>query len=277
MVRKQRPNYHNRNGTTRPTLHTTAKQIPIFNLSGKSFAVIVAVVSIIAFGLVFFLFRATVSPKLDVVAYQNKLINVNQGDLPAPPFIGWDQAILHEPPTHLHPNDSISAVNKEECTPGGNRQAEIAWLIMNNATKWSGIEMYNTAHNAHIRIDMSDAFKRSKHFEYDHIDQFLRDCSFVEFNQKDGNDSHRTVRITYAPLDADVTAWGLTGGRVWAQTVSVATPQGFQGTTSTITALTHGGDITLYLQLTFEGRVDDNAIKTMDLLIAAQADKALKT
>lgn len=277
MVQKRRPNYRSYKDTTRPSARTTVKQEPLFDITGRSFAIMVAVVSIIAFALIFLLFRTVLSPKLDVVAYQNKLVNVNQGDLPAPPFIGWDQAMVNNPPERLQPNDAISAVNKEECTPGGKRQAEIAWLIMDNATEWSGTEMYNTAHNAHIRIDASNAFKQSKTFDYNSIDQFLRDCSFVEFNQKGSDDNQRTVRITYAPLDTDVAAWNLVDGRAWTQTVSVTTPQGYQGTTSTITTLAHGGEITLSLQLTFEGRIDDNAIKTMDLLVAAQADKALKS
>lgn len=268
-----------RSGGRRTSYRAEEEQSTLLNLTGKSLAIVLAVGVAAVAVLGFVVYRMVFTPKLDTLAFKDRLVSVNQGDLPAPPFIGWEQAILEEPPAKLKPNKAIKDVNVEECTPGGKRQAEVAGLIMNKATQWSGTEMYNTAYNAHIRIDASNANDRSDGrnggLDYGLVDSFLHDCSYIEFTQEADGKS-KTVRITHQPLNIDLEAWDMSDGRAWVQTVATSTPEGYEGATSTITTLGHGRGSTLQAQLTFEGRTDQNAVNTMDLLWTAQTLKAFR-
>lgn len=224
---------------------------------------------VIVGGLAFSLWRSLAAQPMNPVAYRDSLISVSNGDLPAPPFIGWEQEMLEEPPTPLAPAKDIVNVNKPECEPGGERHRELDWLIMDQAHRWSGTELYNTAYNSHIRIDATNANVAANGLDYDVVDQWLTDCAFVSFDQGD-----RTVRITYTPLDVNMKVWDMDGGRAWVQTMSTTTPEGYQGATSTITTLGSQPGITLKADMTFRGRLDDNAVATMDLLWSAQSAKA---
>ena len=220
-------------------------------------------------GLVFTLWRSLFVQPMNPVAYRDSLISVSNGDLPAPPFIGWEQEMLEEPPVPLSPAKDITNVNKAECEPGGERHRALNWLVMDQAHRWSGTELYNTAYNSHIRIDATNADAAADGLDYDVVDQWLTDCAFVSFDQGD-----RTVRITYTPLEVDMKVWGMNDGRAWVQTMSTTTPEGYQGATSTITTLGSQPGITLKADMTFRGRLDDNAVATMDLLWSAQSAKA---
>lgn len=254
----RRRSIHQRQPGRGPRFSTRAKVI-------VGVAVAVAVVS----GLVFYLYRALFVEQMNPVAYQDSLISVANGDLPAPPFIGWEQEMLADPPTPLAPAKDISNVNKQECEPGGDRHRELDWLIMDQAHRWSGTEMYNAAYNSHIRIDATNANTAADGLNYEVVDQWLTDCAFVSFDQGD-----RTVRITYTPLEVDMNVWGMDGGRAWVQTMSATTPEGYQGASSTITTLGHQPGITLKADMTFRGRLNDNAVATMDLLWSSQVAKA---
>lgn len=279
MARKQerRTSYRERVGLKSRVNGKADGDAPAINLTGKKGMAIIAVVVVAVIALAFGLWKMLSTPPLDTQAYKDRLVSVNQGDLPAPPFIGWEQQGLEEPPARLEPNKAIEDVNLEECTPGGNRQADVAGLVMDNATQWSGTEMYNTAYNASIRIDASNAFDRSDGrdggLDYSLVDAFLHDCSYVEFMQQ-AEDESKTVRITRTPMDMEPETWNMSDGRAWVETVAVSTPQGYEGATSTITTLGHGPGATLQGQLTFQGRVDDNSVNTMDLLWTAQTTKA---
>lgn len=220
-------------------------------------------------GLVFTLWRSLFVQPMNPVAYRDSLISVSNGDLPAPPFIGWEQEMLGEPPVPLSPAKDITNVNKAECEPGGERHRALNWLVMDQAHRWSGTELYNTAYNSHIRIDATNADASADGLDYEVVDQWLTDCAFVSFDQGD-----RTVRITYTPLEVDMKVWGMNNGRAWVQTMSTTTPEGYQGATSTITTLGSQPGITLKADMTFRGRLDDNAVATMDLLWSAQSAKA---
>lgn len=271
----KRRNVRGRNAAPKYRKTSTSADSPAINLSGKTGIIIVAVLVVAAIAATFGLYKMLTGPKMDAEAYRDKLVSVNQGDLPAPPFIGWKQEYLEEPPEPLKPNDSIKEVNNEECTPGGERQAEVSGLIMNEATEWSGTEMYNTAYNAQIRVDASNANVESNGLDYEKVDSYLRDCSYVEFVQN-GEDDSRRVRITRKPLEVKPDAWKMKDGRAWSETIAVSTPEGFKGTSTTVSMLGHGRGATLQGQLTFEGRLDDNAVNTMDLLWTAQTAKALE-
>lgn len=283
MAAKQerRTSYRDRNGLKsrlKQRADSRSSDSPPINLTGKSGVVIIAIAVIAIIGLVFGMWKMLSTPPMDTQAFKDRLVSVNQGDLPAPPFIGWEQKGLEEPPERLQTNDAIHDVSSKECTPGGKRQADVAGLIMNNATRWSGTELYNTAYNAQIRIDASNAFDRSDGrnggLDYGLIDEFLHDCSYVEFTQKTDDES-KTVRITRTPMAMEPETWGMSEGRAWAETIAVTTPQGYAGATTTITTMGHGPGATLQGQLTFQGRVDDNSVNTMDLLWTAQTAKAL--
>ena len=241
---------------------------PRFSATAKWVIGVLVAVAIIA-GLVFSLWRSLFVQTMNPVAYRDSLISVSNGDLPAPPFIGWEQEMLEEPPAPLAPAKDITNVNKPECEPGGKRHRELNWLVMDQAHRWSGTELYNTAYNSHIRIDATNANAAANGLDYDVVDQWLTDCAFVSFDQGD-----RTVRITYTPLEVDMKVWGMSGGRAWVQTMSTTTPEGYQGATSTITTLGSQPGITLKADMTFRGRLDDNAVATMDLLWSAQSAKA---
>ena len=266
--KKNRPSYRD-NGTRSHT--------PALNMTGKQGMIAVAVLVVVALVLGLVTWRLVASPKMDTLAYRDRLISVNQGDLPAPPFIGWEQQFVDEPPEELKPNKAIDNLNNEDCTPGGKRQAQVEGLITHNASEWSATEMYNTSYNAQIRIDASDTFDqndgRDGGVDYGLIDSYLHDCSYVEFTQT-VDDASKTVRITQKPLKVDPDAWNMRDGRAWSQTVAVSSPEGFEGTTTTITALGHGPGATLQAKMTFEGRLDNNAINQMDLLWTAQTTKA---
>lgn len=279
---EQRVSYRDRNGLKNRLKHLTDSRTtdaPPINLTGKSGVILLGVAILAIIGLVFGMWKMLSNPPMDTEAYKDRLVSVNQGDLPAPPFIGWEQRGLEEPPQPLQTNSAIHGVNIEECTPGGKRQADAAGLIMNNATRWSGTELYNTAYNASIRIDASNAYDRSDGrdggLDYGLIDSFLHDCSYVEFTQDADNES-KTVRITRTPMAMEPETWGMSEGRAWAETIAVTTPQGYSGATTTITTIGHGPGATLQGQLTFEGRVDDNSVNTMDLLWTAQTAKAIE-
>lgn len=215
------------------------------------------------------IYRTFTAERMNPVAYQDSLISVANSDLPAPPFIGWDQTTVEEPPVPLQPNEELVNVNNQECAPGAERHRELNWLIMANANRWSGTELFNSAYNSHIRIDASNSSVASNGLDYGIVDRWIADCGFVSFDHGES-----TVRITYRPLDVDMSVWDFTDGRAWIQTVATTTPTGFEGSSSTITTLGHAPGVTLQTALTFRGRADDNAIRTMDLLWSAQATKA---
>lgn len=231
---------------------------------------LVAAILLIA-GLGYISYREFFNKPLDTLAYRDKLISVANGDLPAPPFIGWEQRFVDEPPAKLTPNEAITEVNKADCEPGGKRQQELDGMIMSKASRWSGTELFNAAYNSQIRVDASDAFIESNGLDYGIVDRWLKDCDYVTFNK-----DNSTVRITNTPLDVDMSVWNFEDGRAWVQTVSTTTPEGFQGSSSTITTIGNAPGVTLKTQLTFRGRADDNAINTMDLLWSSQAAKALQ-
>lgn len=239
-----------------------------FSTPTKVVAFLLVAAAIIG-GLIFALYRMMFVEQMNPVAYRDSLISVSNGDLPAPPFIGWEQEILEEPPVPLAPAKDITNVNKAECEPGGERHRALNWLVMDQAHRWSGTELYNTAYNSHIRIDATNANAAADGLDYEVVDRWLTDCAFVSFDQGD-----RTVRITYTPLEVDMKVWDMNDGRAWVQTMSTTTPEGYQGATSTITTLGSQMGITLKADMTFRGRLDDNAVATMDLLWSAQSAKA---
>lgn len=214
----------------------------------------------------------SLTTELDTLAYRDSLITVGGGDLPAPPFIGWSQEFVESPPERLQTSGTITNVSNPECEPGGERQAELYGLVMENASRWSATELFNAAYNSQIRVDASDSYIKSNGLDYGVVDRWLDDCGFVSFDQGD-----KTIRITNKPLDVDMGVWDFSDGRAWVQTVATTTAQGFQGASSTITTLGNAPGVTLQAQLTFRGRADDNAVATMDLLWSSQAMKALQT
>lgn len=205
---------------------------------------------------------------LDKEAYNDYLVQLNDGDLPAPPFIGWKQQET-KPPEKLDELKDVSALNRSECVPGGELHAAAENMIIEGAHKWSGTELVQAAYNANIRVDISDAPIKE---QYNPVRDWLERCDLVEFNQQD-----RTVRLTHKYMPIDMREkYGLADtGVIYAQTVSTTTPQGFQGSSSTLTALGRTDDTTLRVKLTFRGRVDDNALDTLGILWNAQVAKVL--
>lgn len=256
--------------STSPTSRTSGKGGTRLTNTAKVVIAAVGVTAVI--GVASFIgIKAATSKDVDIAAFEDALISVHGGDLPAPPFIGWTQSAIQQLPEPLRPDDTIINVNRAECEPGGPRQAELDWLIMNEATKWSATELYNPAYNSQIRIDASNSHVESNGVDYTVVDRWLEDCGYVTFDQ----DNH-TVRVTYKPLDVDMKVWNFDQGRAWIQTVSTTTPEGFQGSSSTITTIGNAPGVTLQAAITFRGRADDNAVATMDLLWSSQAAKALQ-
>lgn len=201
-------------------------------------------------------------------AYNDYLVQVNEGDLPAPPFIGWKQQET-APPEKLQGIDGVSELNRAECAPGGELHAAAENLIVDGAHKWSGTEMVQAAYNANIRVDITDAPVEKG---YKPVRDWLKKCDLVEFDQQD-----RTVRLTHKYLPVDMKEkYGLADtGIIYSQTVATTTPQGFQGSSSTLTAIGRTENSTIRVKLTFRGRVDDNAIDTLGILWNAQTAKVL--
>ena len=209
--------------------------------------------------------------RVDSSAFVDKLVVADAGDLPAPPFIGWVQQPAEDMPQQMRPDEGVQVVtDNPDCIPGGEMQNAVNQLIFDDATKWSGTTMEHPAYGATIRIDVTNAAQKARDgVNYQLVDDYLTECDYIEVNAGD-----KTIRITNKQLNFTPSSWQLRQGRMWATTAATSTPAGFVGATTTIVAVGDGVGFTENIALTFDGQLDENALKTMMLLGAAQSAKA---
>lgn len=222
------------------------------------------VMALFVVGLVY----SMVNKRMDPTAYRAHLVTLQEGDLPAPPIIGWSQEMLEEPPTALEPMENVESISREQCLPGGELHAAADGLYLNEMHRWSGTELVQPAYNANMRINITNARPEG----YDAIDDWLNQCADVTVVEGD-----RTIRISHQSLPINMKSEFdmIDEGRVYTTTTAVTTPAGFQGSSTTITSLGRVEGMTIRADLTFRGTVDDNALDTMGVFWTAQTAKAI--
>lgn len=226
--------------------------------------VMLVVAALIVTGIVFLL----VNKRMDPDYYRPHLVSLQEGDLPAPPIIGWSQELMEEPPAPLEPMENVDSINREQCLPGGELHAAADALYMHEAHRWSGIEMVQPAYNANMKIHISNA----RPLSYSDLDKWLAQCSAVTIQEGD-----RTIRISHQTLPIDMKhQFDMHDkGRVFTTTTAVTTPAGFQGASTTITSVGRAEGMTIRADLTFRGQIDDNSLDTMGIFWTSQAAKAI--
>jgi hypothetical protein len=193
---------------------------------------------------------------LDAGAYRDALVVIN--DIPAESLINWQLSAVDTMP-ELSTIDPTVTSDNADCVPGGDKQRAVQQMVY-GGTRWSGERFVNLASGRAALVNLSN----SPHTDQGVLDSWLAACA----------NSTLTVKGVPAPMELralpiDPTFYNLDTARVYSATIK---PDGGVAT-NTLTAYGFSRGVTVQVELTFRGDINDAAINQLDAIWRAQTAK----